>query len=93
MLCRKHEGTKNYLKKKIGGPLIIGKNMETKIESAKRDVRTFPTFGSLLYVGLRDFFNSAAWFLSVKHSIMSDTLGTIPILRQHRFDFFSPTRT
>ena len=42
MLCRKHEGTKNYLKK-TGGPLIIGKNMETKIEPAKWDVRTFPT--------------------------------------------------
>ena len=42
MLRRKHEGTKNYLKKN-GGQLIIGKNMETKIESAKRAVRTFPT--------------------------------------------------
>ena len=50
-------------------------------------------FGSLLYGGLRIFFNLAAWFLCIKHSIMSDTLGTIPMLRQHRFDFFLPTRT
>ena len=50
MLCRKHEGTKNYLKKNIGGPRTIGKNMETKLKSAKRDDRTFPT-DAVTYLG------------------------------------------